>query len=155
MPKKCYYKPNRARERVYTAKDVGRIARYALKDDTSSLYLIVAYVLVSLGLGYIVCRAAKTVHIALNIAGYFNELISAIAIGAFIDKLIWFATYGKYIPWPPLRALAFLLGVGLAFIQGIFNEAAKLVEDYADLYELATVLDSLCETVDVIEQVRK
>lgn len=35
MPKKCYYKPNRARKRTFTAKDVGRIACASLSDGES------------------------------------------------------------------------------------------------------------------------
>lgn len=149
--KVCIYRPERKRKRAFTAKDVNRITKYAIKDGVKPEDIVVA-VLAGAGMAYTVCKVASALSNLLNILNYVGKIGVTMSIAALLEKLIYLVTYGKFAPFPPVRIAAYILLSVLAFVQGIFEGLAKIYNDYTIVKDIADEVSSWCKAIRDLPQ---
>lgn len=154
MPKVCYYRPNRTKVRKFTAADVERIARYAIKDGADAKRIL-AGVAVAAGLGFLVCRAAKVVAAYTTIAGLTKSVTVSVATAVLIDRLIQILSKGYLQKLPFVRQALVALTAVAAYTAATElvtgDEVGVVVDAIGSVTEVADFLNDLCEYVDVID----
>ena len=154
MPKVCYYKPNRSKPRKFTASDVARIARYAEKDGSGAARIL-AEVVVVLGFGVLVCKAAKVVAAYTTITGALKTVSVSVATAVFIDRAIQILSKGYLAKLPFVRQALVALTALAAYIaatDAITGDDIEVVADaIGSVSDVAEFLNELCDYVDVIE----
>ena len=146
MPKVCYNKPNRKAIRHFTSKDVARIAKYAVRDGVSATEVLI-YVAVAMGFGALICKVARVLSDVMSILSFVDQMAITLSVSAFLERLIYYLTYGKYIPWPPARKAAFALIAVMAFVNGIFAALGRLYSSFSDVKEIADTVSEWCSLV--------
>lgn len=146
MTKKCYYKPNRSKKRVFTEKDVARIAKYA-KEDGSDGHGLLAAVAVSLGFGWVFCMAAAIVKNYNVILAFVAEAGGILAFAKVVETLLAFLRGGAVIKIPIVNRVAILAIVVLLAVEKIINAVTLIVEEYGDAQEVIDALDAICNKI--------
>ena len=149
MTKVCYNRPNRTKRRVFTAKDVARIAKYAQEDGADPRNVAVG-VISALGLGYVLCASAKAVNSAVGIAALIVKIGGALAIGKIIDFLLTVVTNGLFKKLPITRRYLAVLILALSVSEGILKSVKSLMEDASVITGVAELINDLCERIKQI-----
>jgi hypothetical protein len=151
MPKVCYYKPNRSKPRVFTAKDVQRIAKYAYDDGANNLEIL-AGVAVSLGLGYLFCRAARYIDSMLSIMRLVGEIGGVLALGRVVDWLLTVLSKGAFQRLPIISRYASVIILALSFVQGSIKAVKAIIDETSIVAEISELLHNVCSKVrEIIE----
>ena len=155
MPTKCYYKPNRTHVRHFTARDVERIAKYAVRDG-ADVGRIIAAIAVAAGVGYLLCKAAKVLQAYTTIAGLTKTVAVSVATAVLIDRAIQWLSRGYLQKLPFVRQLLVALTALSVYIAttdaltgedvGIVVEAVGSVDDVADF------LNKICDYIHELEK---
>lgn len=148
MPVVCINRPNRKVPRLWRSRDLRRIAKL-LDQRGSPVPEIVGSVLVALGLGFLICKAADAIHRSLGIIGLLKQLSAVLATAALGQALLSILRrlIASPIARPPL--IGAVLVALYFFVQAIIKGAAALVEDLATIEEISAVLDSWCTYIRV------
>jgi len=138
--------PDRKKIRHFTAKDVARISKYALRDGASPLDILGGVVLAT-GFGVLICKAAKAVRAGLSITAFLKKLAVIQATGSLVALLIQLLVGAKLVTPPGLQwILAIAISV-LMFIDSVFKAFQEMVGDRAVMLEITATLDDLCKKV--------
>jgi len=142
----CYRRPNRKHPRIFTSRDVARIAKYAADGGATPIELI-AGVVVVLGLGYTLCRAANYMRNLLSFKSLIIEIGGTLAMAALIDGAITVLSRGIWMKlhWTRLAALA-LIATLIVFKDAV-NGIIELFKDSDDINDIVVFVDQLCKLV--------
>lgn len=143
MPIVCVNRPNRTKARVFTAKDVRRIAKYAV-DDGADAAEIFAGVGVSLGLGYLLCIAARAVDNSVKIMRLVAKIGGVFAVGKVLDFLLTVLSRGLYRKLPVTNRIALLVVLALTVTESILKAAKQLFTDADIITGGAVEIHKLC-----------
>lgn len=143
MPKVCYYKPNRTRIRVFTAKDVRRIAKYAI-DDGAEAVDVLAGVAVFAGLGWIFCVAVRAIDNSFNILRWLIKIGGIVAISKIVDFLLTVVSGGFFKRLPASNRIALVVILALGVFESILRAAKGLIDSAQVIHEAADVVHNLC-----------
>lgn len=144
MPKKCYYKPNRSRARVFTAQDIARISKYAINDGADPRDIAIK-VIEAAGLGYLVCASAKAVNSTLTIATLLTKIGGALAVGKILDFLLSLVTNGLFQKIPVVRRYLAIVVLILAVSEGIIKAVKNIFDSAEVISGSAEAINDLCE----------
>lgn len=142
----CFYRPKRKRARVFTAKDVQRIAKYA-QDDGAHPLQILAGVGFAMGLGWVFCLAARSIDNALTIGSAIAKIGGILALGRIADFILTVLSGGLF------RRLALSTRIGLLFVlavvslQGILNAGRQILGDMDFLKSASDTVHEVCHRV--------
>lgn len=150
MPKVCYIRPNRTKRRVFTERDVARIAKYAHEDGADPRNIAVG-VISALGLGFVLCASAKAVNSAVGIAGLIVKIGGALAVGKIIDFLLSVVTNGLFKKLPLTKRYLAVVILALAVSEGILKAVRNLMDDASVITGAAELINDLCERVSAIK----
>jgi len=140
---KCYDKPNRTKIRVFTAKDVHRISKYAM-DDGASAVDILAGVAVFTGFGWILCVVSKIVTDSARISKIIVSIAGSLGIAALIDFLLKYISLKLFVKLPLPRRVLLIIVILAVFFRDI-AATVKGMLDKADLVlEASNYVHSLC-----------
>lgn len=143
MPVVCTYKPNRSKRRTFTAKDVARIARYATKDGTSPIEIF-GVVAAGLGIGYLLCLAARAIDTATRLSKVIIEISGTVALAKLLDFLVNLLTRGALRKIPIIqRSLAAML-IAIGVTENIIKLAKQFAEDELFFAEASEILHQAC-----------
>lgn len=149
MPKVCYYKPNRTRVRVFTAKDVRRIAKYAI-DDGANAVDVLAGVAVFAGLGWVFCVAARAIDNSFNILSWLTKIGGIVAISKTVDFLLTVVSGGFFRRLPSSNRVALVVILALGVFEPILRSAKGLLDSAHVIQEAADIVHNLCSKVKEI-----
>jgi hypothetical protein len=144
MPKKCRYVPNRSKPRVFTAKDVARIAGYAVADGANPIELT-ALVAKACGLAWIFCIAAKSLELYNLILQIIAEVGGVLAVIAVINKVVAFLEGGAALKVPVLNRVVVVAILALVALQKVLNAIQLVIDQYGDMEEARTAIIEICE----------
>lgn len=137
-------RPCRKTPRFFTARDVGRIAAYAVEDGAGKLEVI-AWVFVKLGVGEYLCTAAIIYRFALAVLDAIQDVAVAIAAARVIEAIVKWLLESPVSKIPQVRwALALLILLLLA-VQEIAELADKLIGEIGRIKEVVDFFIALCE----------
>lgn len=146
-----YKRPNRTKPRVFTEKDVGRIARYCKEDGGSDLKIL-ALVAVNLKLGWIFCVAANSLSNVISILNVLAKVGSALAVSRLIDFILTVLTSGAFKRLAKVKGLAAIVVVLIAVGDGLKNSIEKLIDDTQTINKVHEVLKTICEITTALSQ---
>lgn len=146
MPVVCINRPNRKNPRYFTAKDVKRIAKYAL-DDGASAFEIFAGVGFAMGLGYLFCVAARTIDNMASLNRLILRIAGITALGKLVDFILTVLSSGAYkrLKLTPRIGIAFI--VMAAIVEPIMRGAKTLVEDAEIMVSASEKVHELCDKI--------
>lgn len=150
MTKVCYDRPNRTKRRVFTNKDVARIAKYAVDDGADPRDLAVG-VLSALGMGFVLCASAKAVNSAVGIAGLIVKIGGALAVGKIVDFLLTVVTNGLFRKLPLTKRYLAVIVLALAVSEGILKSVRSLMDDASVITGAADLVNDLCERISSLK----
>lgn len=142
----CFYRPRRKRARVFTAKDVQRIAKYAQSDGAHPLEIL-AGVGFALGLGWVFCLAARSIDNALTIGSAIAKIGGILALGRIADFILTVLSGGLF------KRLALTTRIGLLFVlavvslQGILHAGRQILGDMDFLKSASDTIHDVCHRV--------
>jgi len=147
--KVCFYRPRRTRVRVYTEKDVGRIARYAV-DGGANPIRIIAYALIAAGLGIVFCKIAKHFTAIRVITRAIIKITGILAISKILEILINLLSLGLIKKIPRFNVISIAIIAIIAFFNDILVAAKQLIDDTEAVDESVSFIESICDTIDDI-----
>lgn len=142
----CYNKPNRSKPRYYTASDLERIAGY-VADNGVPLWKIVASVMIGVGAGYLVCRAARSVRSLSTILSVVKEIALIGGAAKVINILIEWLKRGRVIRIPVVNRVALVAVLVLVLIHRLLQALENVGESIFFFNKITKNLDSACEFV--------
>ena len=151
MPKVCYYKPNRSKIRHFSDRDVGRIARYAIRDGADPISLLAA-VLSAVGWGGYICKAAKVMASIKILLDVLVRVGGALALAKLIDRLIQLLSRNLLFKLPWLRVIVIAVLAALASLGSVMNALETLENEGGDAQLISELFKELCSRVDVINK---
>lgn len=137
----CYNKPNRSKPRVFTAKDVERIARYAINDGADPLDVLVG-ILRSTGRSGQACQIVAGISLLLAISKLLIQIGGILAVGKILDFILSVLTNKLFQRLPWVRRVSAVLIIVAASYDGIIKAATEAVSDVG-IYE--ALLESVSE----------
>jgi hypothetical protein len=143
---KCYYKPNRKKPRVFTAQDAARIAKYAVNSGADPKQLL-AYIAVSLGLGYLFCIAARSIDNIASISSILLKISGAIGLAVFLDFALQIITNRWYVKFSLIRKLTIVGLIISLTLEPILKAAKSLIDNAEIVVAGAGVMHELCSKV--------
>ena len=155
MPIKCYNKPNRTNARHFSARDVERIAKYAVRDG-ADVKRIIAAIAVAAGVGYLLCKASKVIQAYTTIAGLTRTIAVSVATAVLIDRAIQWLSRGYLQKLPFVRQLLVALtalSVYIAATDSLTGDDVGVVVDaVGNVTDIADFLQGICDYIDVLER---
>jgi len=142
----CYNRPNRKNPRVFTAKDVKRISKYAL-DDGANAFEILAGVGFALGLGYLFCVAARTIDNSASIYRLVLRIAGITALGKFVDFVLTVLTSGAFKRIGALPRFGTVLLVIAAIIEPLLRGMGTLISDAEIILSASETVHHLCDRI--------
>ncbi len=143
--RKVWY-PARKKVRHFTAADVARISKYAVRDGASAVDIL-AYVAVAIGMGALFCKAARSIRSALSLTAFLNKVFMSMAVSQFIALVIQVLIKAKVIVPPQMQALLAVTISGLWALDKVTSVIETLLGDRAIMQEITSTLDNLCKKV--------
>ncbi len=147
---RCIYYPARKNRRHFTAKDVARISKYAVRDG-ASVAEIMAGVAVALGVGFMICKAATSVRSALTLTGFMKKAFAGLAVGQFISLLIQTLINAQLVV---PRQVKIILGICISALWAL-NKITDVIEtmlgDREMMMTITKTLDEWCLKVKELE----
>lgn len=142
-------RPCRKKPRLFTDRDVARIARDA--GERQDPKLIIAAVLVAFGFGSLICVAARNYDRFTQILRVVREIAAVLAGGTLIRIIInWILSS----PLSKVRLLNWIVAIIIALlvlIEKLLANAAAVERDLIRLENAIQLLKDVCEFVDIIE----
>jgi len=142
----CYNKPNRTKVRVFTAKDVKRISKYAL-DDGANAFEILAGVGFTLGLGYLFCVAARTIDNSAAIYRLILRIAGITALGKFVDFVLTVITSGAFRRIGAIPRIGVVVLVLAAIVEPMLRGIGTLVKDAEIILSASEAVHHLCDKI--------
>lgn len=149
MPKICYNKPNRKKIRVFTAKDVRRIARYAQEDGAHPLEIL-AGVGVFLGLGWVFCVMARVVDNSFNILGWVAKVGGVLALGKIVDFLLTVVSGGLFKRLGGTTRITLVIILTLGVLESILTAVQSLLNSAGLINAASELAHDLCSRAKAI-----
>jgi hypothetical protein len=143
MPKVCYNKPNRKKIRVFTAKDVRRIAKYAQEDGAHPLEIL-AGVAVFLGLGWVFCVMARVIDNSFNILGWVAKVGGVVALGRIVDFLLTVVSGGLFKRLPGTSRYTLVIVLTLGVLESILTAVQSLLHSAGLIKDASELAHDLC-----------
>lgn len=142
----CYNRPNRTKARPFTARDVARIAKYAV-DDGAEVRDLIVKVAKALGLAFVLCILARALNAVLVIARLFAKIGGAAAVASLIERLIGLLSGGLIRKIPRINAITILLVILLESFKEVVDAIAVMVDDISVIESASEFLNDLCDRV--------
>jgi hypothetical protein len=149
MPKVCYNRPNRKTIRVFTAKDVRRIAKYA-QDDGAHPLDILAGVAVFLGLGWVFCIMVRVIDNSLNIMGWVAKVGGLIALGRIVDFLLTVVSGGLFKRLGGTTRITLVIVLTLGVLESILTAVQSLLHSAGLIKAASELAHDLCSRAKAI-----
>jgi len=142
---------------VFTARDVGRIAKYSAEDGASDVEIL-AEVAVALGYGWVICTAAKALNDALNVTSALIKIGGALAVSKLLDFLLTVISSGTFKKLAVNKVIALLIVLATATLESLIKAARSMIDKSAQIKQAAGQVRDLCIAVrklqpDVDDQV--
>lgn len=130
-------------------KDLARIAKIvAARKGANGAVIVLAAIASALGLGVVICKAARTVRSYLTVTTWLKEIFTALAIGQLVTVAIEFLLAAKLIAPPWLKLILACLIASLAVIDKLANVMPTIAGDIATAHEISATIDDWCRAVD-------
>jgi len=151
MPTVCYNKPNRKKIRVFTAKDVRRIAKYAVDDGANPLDIL-AGVAVFLGLGWVFCIMVRVIDNSLNIMGWVAKVGGLIALGRVVDFLLTVVSGGLFKRLGGTTRISLVIILTLGVLESILTAIQSLLHSAGLIKTASELAHDLCSRAKAIAE---
>lgn len=151
MPKVCYFKPDRKKIRVFTARDVARIAKYAKEDGAHPLEIL-AGVGVFIGLGWVFCVMARVVDNSLNILSWVGKVGGILAVGKIVDFLLTVVSGGVFRRLPTGSRISLVVILALGVFESILTAIRSLLHSADLINDSSTLAHELCHRAKAIAE---
>ena len=142
--------PDRKRVRHFTAKDVARISKYAVRDG-ASVAEIMAGVAVALGVGFMICKSANSIRSALTLTGFLKKVFAGLAVSQFISLLIQTLINAKLIVPRQVQLVLAVCISALWALNKITDVIETMLGDRETMLAITGTLDEWCLKVKEIE----
>ena len=152
MANKCYYKPNRTTVRKFTARDVARIATYAVADGVDALFLI-KEVISALGLAGRFCSLAILAASAIKLRSILVEAGAVWGLKKFLALLLRLLGVLKspYVRWiARLNVAAVLIIAAIVYLEDTIKVVSDLVDNFPSITDAAELAGALCNEAQEI-----
>lgn len=148
---KCIKYANRTSPRVFKAKDVARIARYA-RDDGSVSEEIAARVMVALGFGRYFCAVVDSLN-ALNVVLVtVTKVAGATALLKVLDFFIDLLSRGQYRKIPKINLIGLALVIVVSSLEAILKAVREILSNFDVVIAALVSMRKICELIDLIEK---
>lgn len=148
MPKVCINRPNRTRKRVFTARDCGRIARYAF-DDGADRIEIMTRVAKGLGVSSNICRIRNAINVLLDIRVIVAEILISTGGASLLAAVISILSSPLIKRIPVLGTRLILLLAILVNIQKIIDTVNAAIDQIGFLETLIDDITLACELTNI------
>lgn len=140
----CFTRPARKHPRKFKEKDLKRIAKYLQRDGISPLKIlgIIAGVL---GLGWLVCLAARTLDNTLTISRFIAKVGGILAFSKIIDFLLTVVTSGAFKRLARVFRFASILILAVGVLEGISRAIKQIVSDADKIENISRYLHDVCD----------
>lgn len=140
----CFTRPFRAKPRVFTEKDVARIARYVVKGGVSPLK-VVGVVAGVLGFGWILCIAARAIDNAFTLTKFIAKIGGILALSRLIDFFLTVFTSGAFQRLARVARVSALVLLLIAVMDGLRKAISGVIGDAAIIEEASGFLHEACD----------
>lgn len=140
-----FTRPARKKPRLYTEKDLKRIAGLVVESGVSPVKVL-AGIAVGLGLGWLFCVAARTIDNTLTIKRFLLKLGGILAIAKITDFLLTVVTSGAFKKLVVVTRIAAVVIVLVAVLESLARALAGMVEDASMMEEASGLVHDLCST---------
>lgn len=141
-----YRRPCRKAPRTFNERDVKRIATYAVDAGIEPL-TIAGYVLSGLGLGYVICIAAKSINSTISILRVIREIAVVFATATVVRLAIEWIKGSRLARIPRVNIIVAFVVAILVLIERVISAAEVLVENIDTLDSIVSALNSICSSV--------
>lgn len=152
MPFKCYIKPNRTEVRRWKPEDVARVARYAA-DDGHSVIWIMALVLSSLGLGFLICRLAAILDSLRALVRFIRELSVVFGATLAVRVLIERLKRSRIMRIPLVNRLLIVVVLVLFLLERVLSALEVMGVNLGHYLSAVNFVDRLCTRIGDAGQV--
>lgn len=138
-----FYRPARKRKRVFTAKDVARIAKYAIADGADPLDVLVG-ILKSTGRSGQACQIVAGISLLIAISKLLVKIGGILAVSKILDFVLSVLTNKLFQKLPWVRRATAVLIILAASYDGIISAATEAVSDVGIYESLLTSVSEIC-----------
>lgn len=133
----------------WNEKDLARIAKIvAARKGANGAVIVLAAIASALGLGVVICKAARTVRSYLSIITWLKELSALLAVSQLVSVILTFLLKAKTIAPPWLQLLLAVAVAAFMVIDKIFSVIPTITGDMAIAHDISVTLDDWCRAVD-------
>jgi len=147
MPIRCVERPNRKEARLFTTKDLERIAKYVARDSGLGVWKILFLIAGALGLGAFLSRLVG----AIKRFGLLLDFIQWIAAGVIVVKALEiFAAWVLRSPVaaiPIIRSIALAVAVLALVLSKLLTALGDVVADALFLNQAVELMSEGCEHI--------
>ncbi|MCX8500928.1 MAG: hypothetical protein ORO03_04460 [Alphaproteobacteria bacterium] len=140
-------RPNRKEPRLFTVKDLERLAKYVARDSGLGVWKILFAIAGALGLGAFLCRLVR----AIKRFGLILDAIQWISAGVVLVKALEiFATWVLRSPIsaiPIVRTIALAIAVLALVLSKLIKAAGDAISDIAFMNDAVAALQEGCEYI--------
>ncbi len=146
--RKIWY-PARKKTRHFTAKDVARISKYAVRDG-ASVADIMAGVAVSVGAGFLICKAARSVRSGLVLTAFLKKIFASLAVSQFISLIIQTLIKAQLTVPPQIQLILAISISALWALDKVTSVIENMLGDREVMLQITSTLDEWCLKVQEI-----
>jgi len=139
-----FYRPARKKKRVFTARDVARIAKYAIEDGADPLDVLVG-ILKSTGRSGQACQIVAGISLLLAISKLMVQIGGILAVSKILDFLLTVLTNKTFQRLPWVRRASAVLIILAASYDGIIKAVTEAVSDVGIYEALLASVSEICE----------
>ncbi|MCF8008047.1 MAG: hypothetical protein K9K84_11640 [Methylovulum sp.] len=131
----------------FTVQDLSRISKKLVKSNRASPIEIVAIVATSVGLGFLICKAAKSYRRITNIFDFITAQATTFSIAYGINILLQYFLQSPFLKIPLINKISYAVIAILFFVLKIFEAADSFKEDIIFIHKTVDVLEKGCDFV--------
>lgn len=145
MPLVLCNKPNRSKPRLWTERDLARVAKH-LQNKGVPIFKIFASVAVATGVAYLFCRAARTVELLIAFASLAEDIAVVLATSKLIQTLIRILSKRLIYAIPVVNRIAIAIIVILVALQALSDKVVSSLKDVSNVRTGLLFVDSICKS---------
>jgi hypothetical protein len=131
----------------FTTQDVARISKSIVKAGRATPIEIVAVTATALGLGFLICKAAKTYRRITSLFDFLSSQAITFGLAFALNKLLQYLLQAPFLKLPVINKVAYALIAIIALVLKIFDSVMHFKDDLAFINDTTTLLESGCDFV--------
>jgi len=146
MPIVCIERPNRTEPRPFNERDLQRIAKLVQKSGVS-VFKILGVVAFAIGLGAIICKAARLIDSFTGVLRILREIAIVLATSLAIKTMITFLQRSPIIRIPILNRVVIVVIILLVLIDRLMQRFSGLAKTLVDLEPITDTINNVCSAI--------